>query len=165
MIFRPPLPNDFKHATFNSLSRKKSLKANENLALKFDSKMGVDSDEMIRTHKPMILFMVKRFKSTGIESKDLIQVSCVGLFKAYLTFDEKRGMKFTTFAFYFMRKELQQAVANMRLGLRIPIGAKNQILHLKFKEKKLTDFLGRSPTDEELANSMGIRPKVLKIFI
>eukprot|EP00612_Vaucheria_litorea_P003716 CAMPEP_0171468472 /NCGR_PEP_ID=MMETSP0945-20130129/10616_1 /TAXON_ID=109269 /ORGANISM="Vaucheria litorea, Strain CCMP2940" /LENGTH=130 /DNA_ID=CAMNT_0011997245 /DNA_START=491 /DNA_END=879 /DNA_ORIENTATION=- len=47
----------------------------------------------------------------------------------------------------------------MRLGLRIPIGAKNQILHLKFKEKKLTDFLGRSPTDEELANSMGIRPK------
>ena len=88
----------------------------------------------------------------------------MGLIRAVDKFEEEKNCKFSTYATYWIRQAINRAIADQGRTIRIPVHMGETINKLVKTERKLTQELGRSPTNEELANRLNIdAEKVIEI--
>jgi len=87
---------------------------------------------------------------------DLIQVANVGLYKAIDRFDRSKGFQFSTYADSWIRESVQKAISKQSRTIRVPDGVHKDIRSLRLITKSIAGELGRTPTNEELANELGI---------
>ena len=104
----------------------------------------------------LVVNIAKHFNNPDMEFADLIQEGSIGLSKAVLKFDYTRGNKFSTYATGCIKQAITRAIADQARTIRIPVHMNETINKLNKKERELTHSLGRKPTYEELADSMGI---------
>ena len=109
--------------------------------------------ELIIDNRNLIYSVIHRFR--GSDYDDLFQVGCVGLIKAYHHYNDEYNVKFTTYAYQYIVGEIYNYINNNRNIHMSPENIK-LLKEIKRAEDVLTNHLGRSPTDSELASFLEI---------
>jgi RNA polymerase primary sigma factor len=111
-------------------------------------------NQLIKANLRFVVSVAKQYQGKGLSLPDLINEGNVGLIKAAERFDDTRGFKFISFAVWWIRQSILQAIANNARMIRLPL---NKVV-LKNRIQKthalLEQELGRAPSTEEVAEKM-----------
>jgi RNA polymerase primary sigma factor len=112
--------------------------------------------KLTKTNLRFVVSVAKQYQNQGLGLQDLINEGNLGLIKAAQRFDETRGFKFISFAVWWIRQAIHQAIADQSRIVRLPQNQVGTINKLKKEIAKLEQKLERVPTIEEIANVMDL---------
>ena len=118
---------------------------------------GAFSDELIRRHGDLALAISKRYRGKGIDDDDLLQVAQMALLKAIQRFDDSYG-DLRPFAAVTISGELKKLLRDRGWSVRVPRSLQERSLEVAKVTSRLTQSPNRAPTDEEVAEKVGIAP-------
>ena len=113
-------------------------------------------DKLTRANLRFVVSVAKQYQNQGISLPDLINEGNLGLIKAAEKFDETRGFKFISYAVWWIRQSILQALAEQSRIVRLPL---NQVGSLNKINKALSQFeqqYERQPSPDELADMLEI---------
>ena len=121
----------------------------------------VDSGEharaqLINSNLRLVVSIARRYQGHGLSLLDLIQEGSLGLMRAVDKFDPSRGLKFSTYATYWIRQSVGRAIADHGRTVRLPVHLGERLSRLNRVRQQLTQQLDREPTAEEVATELGL---------
>ncbi len=122
-------------------------------------------EKMVKANLRFVVSVSKQYQNQGLSLSDLINEGNLGLLKAAERFDKNRGFKFISYAVWWIRQSILQAIAENSRAVRLPlnkIGLKNKIL--KAYNQLSHEFL-REPTITELSVSLDIQSEIVEEVI
>jgi RNA polymerase primary sigma factor len=112
--------------------------------------------KLTKTNLRFVVSVAKQYQNQGLGLQDLINEGNLGLIKAAQRFDETRGFKFISFAVWWIRQAIHQAIADQSRIVRLPQNQVGTINKLKKEIAKLEQRLERVPTILEIAEVMDL---------
>ncbi|MBE0640152.1 MAG: RNA polymerase sigma factor RpoD/SigA [Bacteroidales bacterium] len=149
---------------FQEIRREDLISAEEEVTLAGRIKIG-DHEALIKLIRANLRFVVsvsKQYQNQGLSLPDLISEGNLGLIKAALRFDETRGFKFISYAVWWVRQSILQALAEHSRMIRLPL---NKVILLNKLLKsciELEQQLDRSPELHEIADYLGVPVRTIK---
>lgn len=122
-------------------------------------------DELVRANLRFVVYHVKGFHSPDVPFIDLINEGNIGLIQAARRFDAERGVKFITYAVWWVRQAVSHALAEQAGTIRIPHKQAAHQLKAIRARTELQRELGREPTHEEIAERTGLEPAAVEILL
>src|SRR5215211_5210233 len=117
----------------------------------------VDAQEQLARHNVRFVVSVADvFLNRGVPLMDLIGEGNLGLMTAARKFDPDRGVKFISYAVWWIRQAIQAAIARHGRPVRVPLNRTADLNRLGRATTLLTERLGRAPTTEELVKATGL---------
>jgi RNA polymerase primary sigma factor len=110
-------------------------------------------DEFVRANLRLVVTMARRYDRGGMPLADLIQEGNLGLMHAVSRFDYRRGLRFSTYACWWIRHAIGRALADKARAVRIPVHMLEAQQQLEKVRQHLIGDLGRPPTPQELAKA------------
>jgi RNA polymerase primary sigma factor len=110
----------------------------------------------IRANLRLVVVIARRYDRGQMPLIDLIQEGNLGLIKAVERFDCRRGFRFSTYASWWIRHAIGRALADKGQAVRVPVHALDTQHRLARTEASMGVRLGRAPTEEELAQEVGM---------
>jgi RNA polymerase primary sigma factor len=140
------------------ISRIPLLSPDEEMALArraFNGDLGAQ-EKLARHNVRFVVSVAKKFQNRGVPLMDLIGEGNVGLMTAARKFDPDRGVKFISYAVWWIRQGIQAAIARQGRPVRVPLNRTADLNRLGRTVLLLTERLGRAPTTEELVKATGL---------
>jgi RNA polymerase primary sigma factor len=140
------------------ISRIPLLKVEEETALARRAFRGdVEAQEKLARHNVrFVVSVAKKFQNRGVPLMDLIGEGNLGLMTAARKFDPDRGVKFISYAVWWIRQAIQAAIARHGRPVRVPLNRTADLNRLGRATTLLTEKLGRAPTTDELVKATGL---------
>src|SRR3972149_3652556 len=108
-------------------------------------------DKLVRANLRFVVSVSKQYQNQGLSLPDLINEGNLGLIKAAQRFDETRGFKFISYAVWWIRQSILQAIAEQSRIVRLPLNQVGSINKINKAFSKFEQEFDRTPTPEELA--------------
>ena len=112
--------------------------------------------KLVRANLRFVVSVAKKYQGQGLSLSDLINEGNYGLIKAAKRFDETRGFKFISYAVWWIRQAILQALAEQSRVVRLPLNRIGTISKIRKKSAKLSQEHDRDPNIEELAEELDI---------
>ncbi len=119
-------------------------------------------EDLIKANLRFVVSVAKQYQNKGLSLPDLISEGNIGLIKAAMNFDETRGFKFISYAVWWIRQSIMQALAEKARQIRLPVnkvGTQNKIRQVI---SELQQKLHREPTTEEIAQVLEADEEYIK---
>ena len=113
------------------------------------------AERLVTANLRFVISYVKKYQGRGLGLAELVCIGNEGLLKAVKKFDPDKGVKFISYAVWWIRQTVLQALAEQTRSVRIPLNQNSNLVKLSRTDTALTQLLGRSPTDQEIADEMG----------
>jgi RNA polymerase primary sigma factor len=121
-------------------------------------------EHMIRANLRLVVKIAQDYANFGLPVTDLISEGNIGLMKAVERFDPEKGGKLSTYAAWWIKQSIKRALANQSKTIRLPVHMVDKIAKMRRIAAMLTEALGREPTDEELADEIGVPRRKLAML-
>lgn len=112
--------------------------------------------KMIRSNLRLVVKIAHDYANLGLPLLDLISEGNIGLMKAVERFDPAKGGKLSTYAAWWIKQSIKRALANQSKTIRLPVHLVDKISKMRRVALQMSEELGREPTDDELAEEVGL---------
>jgi RNA polymerase primary sigma factor len=109
------------------------------------------AEKLVTSNLRFVISYVKKYQGHGLDLSELVAIGNEGLLKAVRKFDPDQGVKFISYAVWWVRQAVLKALAEQTRSVRIPLNQNSQLIRMAKAETILSQVLKRDPTDEELA--------------
>jgi RNA polymerase primary sigma factor len=113
-------------------------------------------ERMITANLRLVVKLATGYTNLGLPLLDLISEGNIGLMKAVERFDPEKGGKLSTYAAWWIKQSIKRALANQSKIIRVPVHQIEKVVKIRRLNERLTMELGREPSDEELADEVGL---------
>jgi RNA polymerase primary sigma factor len=113
-------------------------------------------EQMIKANLRLVVKIAHDYENFGLPLLDLINEGNIGLMKAVERFDPAKGGKLSTYASWWIKQSIKRALANQSKTIRLPVHLVDKISRMRRVSLRLQEEFGREPTDDELADEMGM---------
>ena len=139
------------------------LTPEDEVVLAAEIKKGSDEArrKLIRSNLRLVVKIAHDFKGLGLPLLDLISEGNIGLMKAVEKFDPAKGAKFSSYAAWWIKQSMRRALANQSRTIRIPVQSAGKINRIKAARAKLSEALGREPSDGEIAEELEVSKRTV----
>ena len=120
--------------------------------------------QMIQANLRLVVKIAQDYTGYGLPLADLISEGNIGLMKAVERFDPKKGGKLSTYAAWWIKQSIKRALANQSKTIRLPVHMVDKIAKMRRISTMLAEALGREPTDDELAEELGLPRRKLAML-
>jgi RNA polymerase primary sigma factor len=111
---------------------------------------------MIKANLRLVVKIAHDYGNLGLPLLDLVSEGNIGLMKAVERFDPAKGGKLSTYAAWWIKQSIKRALANQSKTIRLPVHLVDKIAKIKRVSLSMSEELGREPTDQELADEVGL---------
>jgi RNA polymerase primary sigma factor len=143
------------------------LKAADELALAHRIQAGDRRalDELVQRNLRFVISVAKKYRNRGLSLLDLIEEGNVGLMTAATRFDPARGVKFISYAVWWIRQAILAALARQSRTVRLPLNRTGDLSRVVKGSAALRQELGREPSEEELSRLTGLSTEVVRSLV
>ncbi|GJG35945.1 MULTISPECIES: sigma-70 family RNA polymerase sigma factor [Prevotella] len=140
------------------IGHERMISTDEEVALAQRIKQGDSSalEELTRANLRFVVSVAKQYQNQGLSLPDLINEGNLGLIKAAQRFDETRGFKFISYAVWWIRQSILQAIAEQSRLVRLPLNQVGSVNKVNRAANKFEQVYERRPSAEELASDVNL---------
>jgi len=121
-------------------------------------------EQMITANLRLVVKIAREYEGLGLPLLDLINEGNIGLMKGVERFDSNKGAKLSTYASLWIKQAIRRALSNQSKTIRLPVHVFDKMTHIRRAEVKLREMLDREPTDEEVADNLGLNPRRIRQY-
>ncbi len=138
------------------IGKEELITADEEVQLAQRVKQGDDIalEKLVKANLRFVVSVAKQYQNQGLSLPDLINEGNLGLIKAAKRFDETRGFKFISYAVWWIRQSILQALAEQSRIIRLPLNQVGSLNKIKKATSKLEQEFERTPSSEEIAEKL-----------
>jgi len=119
-------------------------------------------DKLVRSNLRFVVSVAKKYQNQGVSLSDLINEGNLGLIRAAHKFDETKGIKFISYAVWWIRQAILASLARQGRTVRVPLNRTADLSRIVRTAEALRQELRREPTPEEIAKSTGLSVEVVQ---
>ena len=149
---------------FNEVSKEELLTPEQEVDLARRIKLGDTQalEKLVKANLRFVVSVAKQYQHSKVPLNDLINEGNIGLVKAAQKFDETKGFKFISYAVWWIRQSIMQALADNSRFIRIPVNKVGALSKIKEAVSIMEQEFEREPTPEELAEFLGLTVEEVK---
>jgi RNA polymerase primary sigma factor len=121
-------------------------------------------NHLVRANLRFVVSVAKRYQNRGLPFGDLIQEGNVGLVTAGRKFDPDQGVKFISYAVWWIRQAILAALARHSRSVRLPLNRATELARVLRVSEELKQSLGRDPTAQEIAPLADLDPRIVEML-
>ncbi len=118
--------------------------------------------ELVRANLRFVISVAKKYQNRGVSLSDLIQEGNVGLVTAARKFDPDQGVKFISYAVWWIRQAILSALANQGRAVRVPLNRASDLAKIFRERERLKQEMGRDPSTQDLSDATGLTPEIIE---
>lgn len=148
---------------FQEVNKYELVSAEEEVELTIKIRNGDDNalKRLVEANLRFVISVAKQYQGQGLSFSDLINEGNVGLIKAAKKFDETRGFKFISYAVWWIRQSIMQAIPEQTRVVRLPINRLSTMKQISKASSKLEQQFEREPSHDELAEFLNIKEELI----
>ncbi|MBX2843769.1 MAG: RNA polymerase sigma factor RpoD/SigA [Flammeovirgaceae bacterium] len=149
---------------FTEVSREDMVTAEEEVELAQRIREGdqVALNRLVKANLRFVVSVAKQYQNKSMSLNDLINEGNLGLVKAAQRFDETKGFKFISYAVWWIRQSIMQAIAENSRIVRLPVNKTSSINKIRTAFSSLEQKYEREPTPEELSEILEMQPEEIR---
>lgn len=145
---------------FKDVSKIPMIDINKEIELAKQAKAGdkTAANELVKANLRFVISVAKQYQNKGLPLVDLIQEGCLGIIKASQLYDESKGFRFISYAVWWIRQAIIQALSDQSRTVRVPMNQIVAINKINKVSNKLEQEIGRRPSSEEISLETNLNP-------
>jgi RNA polymerase primary sigma factor len=120
------------------------------------------AERLVTANLRFVISYVKKYQGHGLDLAELVAIGNEGLLKAVRKFDPDQGVKFISYAVWWVRQAVLKALAEQTRSIRVPLNQNSALLRMTKAEQILAAKLNREPTDAELGQMLNVDAQTVR---